>query len=31
MPAVGSDGGPVGTVDKGEGTRIKLTKSDTLG
>ena len=27
-PVVGSDGGHVGTVDKVEGDRIKLTKSD---
>jgi len=28
MPIVGSDGGHVGTVDKVEGDRIKLTKAD---
>lgn len=28
MPVVGSDGGHVGTVDKVEGDRIKLTKQD---
>lgn len=28
MPVVGSDGEHVGTVDKVEGDRIKLTKSD---
>jgi hypothetical protein len=28
MPVVGSDGGHVGTVDKVEGDRIKLTKAD---
>lgn len=28
MPVVGSDGGHVGTVDKVEGDRIKLTKND---
>lgn len=28
MPVVGSDGGHVGTVDKLEGDRIKLTKRD---
>jgi hypothetical protein len=28
MEVIGSDGQPVGTVDKVEGNRIKLTKSD---
>lgn len=28
MPVVGSDGGHVGTVDKIEGERIKLTRND---
>jgi len=28
MKVIGSDGQPVGTVDKVEGNRIKLTKSD---
>ena len=31
MKIIGKDGAPVGTVDRVEGTRIKLTKKDSSG